>query len=203
MKIHLPSSIDALRVKHMRTIQKAAKDNDNTYSVAVRLRMVSEFTGITVDELRDYSVRDVGKVFNHILTLYNQYQKKAPPKQITLKGQKYNLVKDVGKTMPSGWFIDIDGFKDQFDERPELLAAFSYIEDGRKYAQTNDNGAIINPLVERADIMRDHLPLPIYLDLSAFFLEKFNKLELGYLSVQAARLRAANDQVKRMIGSKS
>lgn len=202
MKIHLPATIDALRVKHMRTIQRAAKEQDNTYSLEVRLRMVSEFTDITPEKLRTYSARDVATVFEHILSLYNQYEKKSPPKQITLQDKKYNLVQDIGRTMPSGWFIDVESFKDQFDDNPELLAAFSYIEDGMKYGQVNDVDAIINPLRERADVMRDHLPLPIYLDLAAFFLEKFNKLELGYLSVQAARLRAANDQVKRMIGSK-
>ena len=206
-RIHLPASIDSLRVKHLKTIKRAAKDQDNFYKLETRLKMVSDFTGITEAKLRDYSAADVGKVFNHILNLYNSYEQSDPPRSITLDGQRYDLINDIGKTMPAGWFIDVDSFKDDFEDRPELLAAFSYLEHGTKYGEANEHDALLYPLEDRAKVMAEHLPLPIYLDLSAFFLTKFNKLELGYLSLQAVRLREATDQVKVMAkeltGSKS
>ncbi len=191
MKLTLPSSLDSLRIRHAKAITNAAEKEYDFHNATHRVKMVADFTGTSEKELERADMADINAVFTHVIRLYQSYQKSTPPDKIEVGGKSYRLVNDIGRTMPSGYFMDIDSYKQRIKVEPEYIAAFAYIESGMKYAQTNEHGSVINPLEDRAKIMAAHLPLPIFLDLNAFFLEKHNRLLPAYLVTQMARAAQA------------
>jgi len=196
MKLTLPTSLESLRIRHGKAIADAAEKELDMRNAVNRVKLVSDFTGVDQTELERADMADINRVFSHVISLYQSYRKGKPPERIELNGTEYKLVKDIGKTMPSGYFIDIDSYKRRISVEPEYLAAFAYIEDGMRYAETNGHGSIMNPLEDRAKVMAEHLPLPVFLDLNAFFLQKHNRLLPVWLQVQMARAETA-----RRIGS--
>lgn len=197
--IHLPATIDDLRITDIDAVEgllKSQKVTDIIPNLA-KLACVSD------DELTRIPIGQLKKMVTHIGNLWNGYKTSEPPQRITLRGQRYEFIgKDIGKKQPGGWFIDAETIA---KDKPEYMAAMCYIERGMVYAERNERtNAIKNPLEDRAQVMKEELPLSVYLSLSAFFFKKFKKLETGFLWVQAVRLHKAKELMQsQSIGSES
>jgi hypothetical protein len=59
------------------------------------------------------------------------------------------------------------------------------------YAETDETGAIANSVFDRAEVMREHLPLDVHLNIMSFFLRKSNRLTPAYMALQVARMQKA------------
>jgi hypothetical protein len=111
-----------------------------------------------------------------------------PPKEIVLDGKAFELI-DPNK-VASGWHIDFSNI--DYEKDPVKAACMFYYPKGHKYGEVDENKNLINPIVDRYDTMRDHLPLQAFLEASAFFLKK---------SVKSMQLQLAQ-QKGAMIGTK-
>ena len=136
------------------------------WSIINKIKLVKLYTKKDVSKV---VVSDINKAFNVIIGVLNKYKPKEVPLSLEFDGKEYELQVDFFK-LPAGWYIDSSGA--DFEKVPELLPAFAYIEKGMKYAETDENSNIINPLKERAKVFKDNMNVSQYLDLTGFFLLK-------------------------------
>lgn len=174
-------------------IKKRIKDLDLTYidcfhfinevkedwSIVNKIKLVKLYTK---KDISNVVVSDINKAFNIIIEVLNQYKPKEVPIYLEYEGKEYELQQDFFK-LPAGWYID-SGDAD-FEKVPELLPAFSYIEKGMGYAETDENSNILNPLKERAEVFKRNMNISQYLDLTGFFLLKQKQYNLSYILTQA------------------
>jgi hypothetical protein len=158
MQIKLPRTINDLRINHVESIAEMDLDK---MSVLDRAVICSQFTGVDVETVRRFAFDDVLTIMNHYFTLIGLYNSNKLPKDIEVNGIIYCLI-DKAEKMPTDWHIDMSGFK---MEDICNVAAFYYIEQGMEYCEMDNNKNILNPVSERSKIFREHLPLPILLDL--------------------------------------
>ena len=125
------------------------------------VRMISQVTGLSRDEVLECDAYTIQKVGDTIMNVINQESRQLF-RQIEHKGVKYNLV-DVTK-ISFGQFVDIDTYlkKDEAYRIANLneLAAYLYCEDKMDYGRTDFS--------LRIEEFKD---LPIkYIDGALFFL---------------------------------
>lgn len=176
--------------------------NANTFEeLKHKNKVVAKFLGEKFEDVIHYAQKDVNKIFNH----YGEFMAKISedknnhklPKTIKLdNGKTYRLLKDFGASVPFSFHIDLETLKSEFENKPEYLAAFCYIEDGMKYSQLNEYKAVINPIQDRAEEFRKHFPLGYFYKLNAFFLHKFQKLEAGFHLLKLNKLKMQLEQMK-------
>ena len=190
MQINLPKGINELRQRHLEAM---AKIDLETITIADRAYLCSSFTGIEIDKVRRMAFDDVMAILEHYFILIGTYKSSNLPKEIKVDGLNYCLIPEAGK-MPTNWHIDMTAF-DMAD--PATIASFYYIEKGLDYCQKDKHGNIFNPIKQRADIFREHLPANILIDLR-FFLQK--KLENSKSSCMANNQKTKVGRVVGMIG---
>jgi hypothetical protein len=174
------------------------KGNIHYPTITERVDFIRPFVKVDREALLKVTVDDINKMFKHICEILGSYKYSEPPKYLKLNGVEYTRVKDFGQGVPVALHIDVDQFKERFKDQPELVAAFTYIEKGMSYAETDETGAIANSVFDRAEVMREHLPLDIHLNIMSFFLRKSNRLTPAYMALQVARMRKA--AVSRTLG---
>ena len=136
------------------------------WNILNKIKLVNMYTRTDVSKV---VVSDINKTFNTVVDVLGSYKPKEVPLSLEFNGKEYELQVDFFK-LPAGWYIDSSGA--DFEKVPELLPAFAYIEKGMKYAETDENSNIINPLKERAKVFKDNMNISQYLDLTGFFLLK-------------------------------
>lgn len=136
------------------------------WSILDKIELVKRFTKVDVSKV---TASDINKVFGIVIDTLNNYKQKEVPVYLEYDGKEYELQDDFFK-LPAGWYIDSSSA--DFEKVPELLPAFAYIEKGMKYAETDDNSNILNPLKDRAKVFKDNMTISQYLDLTGFFLLK-------------------------------
>lgn len=166
-EIKLPKSRNDLRIKHLSILRNSIFQDKMTYEVACIF--VSEFTGVSINEVRNWRLKDIEQVTVHLSNLFSSMDiKSKPEKEITLNGNQYELV-DPEK-VGVGWHIDfgaIDKVRDTY-----TFAGVMYVEKGTQYGQVDGNKNIQYPLENRKKEFQEHMPLDVYLRASAFFLTK-------------------------------
>jgi hypothetical protein len=190
MQIKLPKEINELRQRHLEAM---AKVDLETITIADRAYLCSSFTGIDIKTIKRMAFDDVMAILEHYFILIGYYKSKELPKELEVDGLKYCLIPEAGK-MPTDWHIDMTAF-DMAD--PATIAAFYYIEKGLEYCQKDKNSNILNPIKQRADIFRAHLPANILIDLR-FFLQK--KLENFKKNCTEKNQRTKGGRLADMIG---
>jgi hypothetical protein len=183
MKLNLITNIEDLRIKHLKVFD-ILKEEEIT--IMKKIELVSIYTGIDKDKLRLVKVDDLINTFDKIVKVLAKYKQKEIPLVITIEGKEFELVQNFVK-LPVGWFIDSSSV--DFEENPELMPAFCYIEKGMGYAEKDKHQNLLNPLKDRAELFKKHLPLTAFLDLSGFFLHKQKLLKIYYKAKEVKELK--------------
>lgn len=192
MKINLITNIEDLRIKHFE-IYEHLKIEEET--IGKQIKVISCYTGISIEELSQVKAKDLNKLYRRILDVLSKYVPKELPLSITIQGQEFELVQEF-KKLPAGWYIDADNNNVNLEGSPELLPAFCYIEKGMDYAEKDKHKSIINPLQPRAELFKEHFPLTTFIDLTGFFLHKWELLKKYLEAREEVRAR----KTKELIG---
>jgi hypothetical protein len=184
-KIALPQTWNDFSIAEVEHLIRLSKELDVNEQPTFnnKVRHLSYYSGMGIDELSECSPLDVNKAFDHLLTCINNYTPKEPPREVEVNGTTYVLI-DIDK-QKARWLIDFEASQEDFESKPERMAALCYVEKGKQYGEV--------PLVEREKILREHCPAFVYLDLCAFFLNK----SIYYMNAQALLLRAKERELKR------
>ena len=158
MKVKLPKSITQLRVRHIEALSKVEFEK---LSILERAVICSKFVDVDIETVRRFAFQDVVNIMEHHFRLIASYKPTELPKEITVNEQEYCLIGQAAK-MPTSWHIDMSAFKMTDTTN---IAAFFYIEKHLDYCTMDNHSNIINPVGERAKVFREHLELPILLDL--------------------------------------
>ena len=179
--INIPSKISNLRIRHLKAFEILEQTED--WSIMRKIEFIKAYCidNINVENMRDVDVSSITKVFNKIMSIISKYKPKELPFILELDGKEFELQDDFSK-LPVGWLIDASAV--DFKERPELLPAFCYIEKGMSYAEKDKHENILNPLKNRAELFKEHLPLDLFLNLSSFFLLKQKIYNEYYMAIQ-------------------
>lgn len=153
--------------------------------VDMYVKMISEMTGLTPDQVRENDAKSIVKTGSELYKYLNQESKEVHY-TMNHKGVEYELCDFSNMTF--GQFVDIDTFvaKDESYKISNLneLAAYLYTEKGKKYGQSNFKKNIEN--------FKD---LPIkYIEGAVFFLWT---LERGLLGL--SQVYSGNRWIWRMI----
>jgi hypothetical protein len=184
-RIELPATWNDFMIADVEPLIRLSKELDmnETPTFNNKVRHVSYYSGMGIDELAECKPRDINKAFDHLMSCISQYSPKQPPKEITIKNTTYVFI-DIDK-QNANWLIDFEVSQEDFDTKPERMAALCYIEKGKKYGEVK--------LTEREAILKEDCPAFVYLDLCAFFLNK----SIHYMNAQALLLRAKEKELKK------
>ena len=192
MEIKINKNIDKLGLSYIdcyHLINEVKED----WSITNKIELVKRFTKRDVSQV---VVTDINKLFEIIIGVLNSYKPKEVPIDVTHEGKEYTLNIDFFK-LPAGWYIDSTNA--DFENVPELLPAFAYIEKGMKYAEIDENENIINPLKDRAKVFSESMTISEYLDLTGFFLLKHKQFKVFSILTRATEKQK---KVKRSNGKK-
>jgi len=183
IKIKIPSSVQNMQIKHVKYLHglsrlvedQEVKDYDSVEPSDEELcYLLSVFTGITMDVFKVTTKLDNLELFQVINGVFKTYIKNLTiPDHLEYEGQRYTLQTDFTK-LPTSWFMDLS--VSDWDENPEDLMSFCYIEEGMTYGETDKHGGIVNPRAKRNEVFNKHVPLDLYLDVNGFFLDKWSLL---------------------------
>lgn len=167
MEIKAPKTVNDLRIRHFGAISHPAIEAEP--DLEGMCLFISEALAVPYDLVLEFSVSDVRAIYIHMGLLYAQITLGDPPKEITLAGVDYRLI-DPHKE-GTGWHIDFS--KADIKADPVRMAClFYYPKAAKKYGEKDANGNLLYPIADRYDAFRDHLPLEVFLNASAFFLQK-------------------------------
>lgn len=205
MEIKIPKDITQMRIKHLAFVSKLAELGEKEYSIREVREMNAAFLQVPFDEFPNYRPMDDMKIFTTICKAINSGPKQLdpntfvaadgneyiePPESVEYDGLTYTLRKDFTK-LPTSWYMDIDiAFEihgEGFEQMPELMAAFCYIEKGLPYAQKDENKVVVNSVMDRAKVFTEHMPLNTFMNLQGFFLWRWNVLQPLLMEARAKR----------------
>jgi len=183
----------------MEILQEYKQEDINNIHVADKVRVIALFSDKTETELRQVELKDINKVFASCLEVFASHVKHVPPLKLKINGKTYDrILSEKGKTN-GGWYIDVKTYAEQFKERPELIAALNYVEEGMQYSETDKHGQVLNPTSERAEIFKEHFPAHVFIDLSTFFLEISESLTKDSLDMLVQKAETIVEEVKEEI----
>ena len=198
-EIRIPKSKKDLRIKHYKAIKESVFSKRPT--VSEQVVFLSDLTGASLHEIKKLPKKDVDILYRTSLLSFAGFKlNDSPPKEITLDGKIFELINP--NKVAAGWHIDFDN-TDLVND-PVRKACLYYFPKGERYGETDDNGNLINPIADRKDILREHLPLQAFLEADAFFLTKLHRsMQLQAISERAARKGAKlRDRVRSLFGRK-
>lgn len=181
--IALPKETKDLRIHHYAVIQNRVYQSK--MDLALKIDFLSDFTGVHKNELRKIDLEDIYKMYLHCIEIITGYTPQTPPSQIEIEGVKYNMV-DPFK-VSSGWHMDFE--KTDVKRDFVRLACLFYYPDGSDYGDTDKNSNLLHPIAERYEIFRKEFPLSVFLDASAFFLNKYKRSIDRYTVSQKLRMK--------------
>jgi hypothetical protein len=191
--------LNQLRIDKLPLLRKLGEGayfkNSERPTINEKLVFCSEYTGISYDDIEQYSVKSINTLFESILSIVGEYQPKPLPKTIEVFNNTYKLVRRFNE-QSAAWHRLVR--QSDFKENPIRIASLCYIEKGMKYAQTGTHDIISNPTADRDEIFTHHLPLDIFLDLSDFFLKSFPEYYRLLMKMQKARKLITEDQMKKL-----
>lgn len=165
-KIKIPSSLMDYRLKHFKAFSDLVNDG-----IIDKVVFLANLTDVAVSKIRMLNEKEINKIISLSVASFSKYKYSDPKKEITINGKQYTLVNPDKASM--GWHLDVkelDVMKDH-----AKLCAMMYIEKGTSYCEVDEHDNVIHPNAVREQEFKDHFPLPLYLDLRAFFLFKLIK----------------------------
>lgn len=181
MEFSLPKKTEDLRIKHYSVLRSDIYAGE--MDLALKIDFLSDFLGESKQDLKTIYPPDIERMYNHCVQILSGYKPKAPPKQIEINGKKYDRVNPF--KVASGWHIDFSNTDVNRDF--VRLAALFYHPTGVNYSAVDENKNLISPLYERIEEFKEHFPLPLFLDSSAFFLTKYKQSIDKYMVSQKIR----------------
>jgi hypothetical protein len=167
IQITLPNKLDDFKIKHVTYLTGLATDVKEVEGVQVttlnKCKHLANYSGLDIELIKSANPIDINKAFNHILKIVATYKPGEVAKTVNILGEKYDLIDLTKQT--GGWLIDFESQRDELMNKPEILAALCYVERGKKYGDIKTS--------ERAEIFYDEFKAIDYINLTGFFLQKF------------------------------
>lgn len=183
MEIKLPKKTKDLRIEHFTALQNPYFLTEEKLDIMDQLEFIHLFSGVSRSKLKQINVNDIAAMFSHIVTLYAGIKVAKPAKEITLNGIEFELVNP--EKVGVGWHADFS--KGDMKKDAVYFGCLFYFPKGQLYGAVDENDNLLNSIADRYEIIKEHMPLDIFMNASAFFLTKIKKSML--ISVQKARAR--------------
>lgn len=196
-EIRIPKSKKDLRLKHHKAITETIFSERPT--LGEKVVFLSELTGTPLHEVKKLKRKDVELLYRTALLSFAGFKlNDKPPKVITLDGKEFELINP--HKVASGWHIDFDST----DLEKDIIrkACLYYFPKGQKYGETDNNGNLFNPISDRIETIRDHLPLQAFLEADAFFLKKLHRSTKLHLEAERAirKGQKINQKIRSIVG---
>ena len=189
MEIKLPNKTNDLRIEHFNALQNPYFLTEEKLDIMDQLEFIHLFTNISRPKLKRINATDIAKMFSHIVRLYSGIKVNKPPKEITLNGIKFELIN--AEKVGVGWHADFS--KGDMKKDPVYFGCLFYFPKGQLYGAVDENDNLLNPIADRYEIIKEHMPLDVFMNASAFFLTKIKQSML--ISVQKARARKTIEKI--------
>ena len=196
MEIKLPNKTKDLRIQHFTALQNPYFLTEEKLDIMDQLEFIHLFTGISRPKLKRINATDIAKMFSHIVRLYSGIKVNKPPKEITLNGIKFELIN--AEKVGVGWHADFS--KGDMKKDAVYFGCLFYFPKGQLYGAVDENDNLLNPIADRYEIIKEHMPLDVFMNASAFFLTKIKQSIL--ISIQKARARKTIEKMLSPLSSR-
>jgi len=183
MEIKLPNKTKDLRIQHFTALQNPYFLTEEKLDIMDQLEFIHLFTSISRPKLKRINATDIAKMFNHIVKLYSGIKVNKPAKEITLNGIEFELINP--EKVGVGWHADFS--KGDMKKDATYFGCLFYFPKGAKYGDVDENDNLLNPIADRYEIIKEHMPLDVFMNASAFFLSKIK--QSMQISVQILRTK--------------
>tara|TARA_R110001599_G_scaffold84737_5_gene228024 strand:+ start:2454 stop:3101 length:648 start_codon:yes stop_codon:yes gene_type:complete len=167
------------------------------YFQNIRRPLLTEKIALCIDwlsmdkgDLDQATVKSIDSLYTEIVKIIGSHKPEPPRKSIRINGVKYKFVKRFAE-MSAAWHEMVR--RSDFKDYPVRMVSLCYIEDNMAYAQKGPNDIIENPTSERDKVFINDFPLGDYLNLSNFFLQKFE----GYLTASNQLTETRTAEMKK------
>lgn len=165
--------------------------------IDIQVSLIAILNDMTEDEVMDLPLNDYKDCVRKLKFLATKPEPKTKiPKAVKLDGKEYTVIKDI-KEMTAGQYIDYQNYLSHKENKylPHILSCF-IIPKGEKYGDSN--------LMEIIEIIKTELPIGIALNMSAFFLKKWESLTKGTLTYLGLKMKwmmrkEKNQEVKKKL----
>ena len=195
MEIKLPKKTKDLRIEHFKALQNPYFLTENKLDIMDQLEFIHLFSGVSRSKLKQINVNDISAMFSHIVTLYAGIKVEKPANEITLNGIGFELVNP--EKVGVGWHADFS--KGDMKKDAVYFGCLFYFPKGQLYGAVDENDNLLNSIADRYEIIKEHMPLDVFMNASAFFLTKIKKSMM--LSVQKAKTRKVLEKMLSPLGS--
>lgn len=178
IQVKAPKTINDLRCRHIDILNdpriETIQYDGLSYkeSLVFKIEFVAALCGITYEQAVSIDIKDLNQIYFHCLSIFDAIKIEKPKKEITVCGKEYELA-DPFK-ISSGWHIDFDDAVKRNDH--VKLACLFYIPKGSTYSEIDKNDNPVNRIADRYKDFADHFALPDFMNASAFFLLKLDRL---------------------------
>jgi len=192
MKLEIPATLKDYSIDQAnRVIEFFRNDIESKSDERMIVGLVSAVTGLSEDTLMRVDMSDLNHAYK-LITKHFDRKKNMPPKEVVINGKSYEFQQDLNsKGWNAGRYIDIKSYSSVLETSPEYIVALCYIEKGSVYRDF--------PLEERAKIMKENFPGEYYIDLIAFFLLKYKRLNPGFSLLQLAKAQIAQEKAMKIL----
>lgn len=192
IEIKLPASLEKYSIHQANDLLQflSSRNNKKDWLTLDILELISIVSGVSVKDLRRVDIGSIKEAYAHLRKTIAR-PKQDPPEKIKIKGKVYEFDKKMGKQWAASRFIDAENSGTDLKTFPEKFVAISYLEEGKEYDDTSVD--------ERAELFKNHFPGSVYVDLTDFFLRKFEMLSPGFLVLQNARSQILRKQALTML----
>lgn len=166
-------------------------------SILDMVDLIHAVTDIPKETLRRYDSKTNLLPAYEAINKHLRHKITTPKKEVTIEGVTYVFDQKISsETWNAGRLIDADNRSIDADKEPEYICALCYLEKGKKYGYPPSEGGCME-LEERAKIMREHFSGEDYLNLHAFFLQKFWLLSPGFSCLQIAKAQLLRKEAEK------
>ena len=197
-KIVIPKTKN-LRIKHFTAFNYVTTEIGESQDVFEQSIFISTLTGVSMSKLKMLSFEQIEKLFRYSLASFSGMKLGVDaPKEVTINGVDYEMVNP--EKVGYGWHIDWRAKK--FDIDPVWFACLFYIPKGSNYGETDENDNLLHPISERYEDFKEHFPLELFVNASAFFLLKSYKWMRTSMVKEKTKI-AVTKFLNRLRGSKT
>lgn len=145
---------------------------DDAHSLEFKVSLVARMAGVDKLDVYQGNMKEVEKAYRHCIGVISTINPSPePPKTITVEGNDYQLI-NIDKA-PAGWHMDVS--LSDFLADPVRMACLAYIPVGTKYGEVDEHKNLLYPIASRYEDFEKHFPLETFVQMNAFFLNKFAK----------------------------
>lgn len=163
--------------------------------IDIQVSLIAILNDMTEDEVLELPLNEYKDCARKLKFLATKPESKTKvPKAVKLDGKEYTVIKDI-KEMTAGQYIDYQNYLTHKDNKylPHILSCF-IIPKGEKYGESD-----LSTIIET---IKSELPIGIALNMSAFFLKKWESLTKGTLTFLGLKMKwmmkkEKNQEVKK------